>query len=189
MKSALYKETIYFKRGVNMKKLLSIILSTVLVFSIVSCGNKNSDTEVKNNTKDEGVESSAENETGKENSDSWGIKLYPEKVSATGLTLICRQSGGSPTGDLQTGSFYFIEKQVGNDWVEVDMIPSEYERAWTEEAWIIPMDSSVEWDVNWKDVYGELPEGSYRIAKKVHDFRKTADYDEKIYYADFEILG
>lgn len=173
-----------------MKKIIYLIISTILVFFIVSCGDNNSDHKVKdNNFKDETIssETSSENETKKENKNSWGIELTTENVTPTSLTLVCTQSGGSPTGDLETGSFYFIEEKVEDKWLAVEMIPSKYDIAWTEVAWIILMNETIKWEVNWKDIYGELSDGNYRIGKKVHDFRKTADYDEKIYYGDFEI--
>ena len=69
------------------------------------------------------------------------------------------------------------------------MLASEYERAWTDDAWIIPMNDGVEWEVNWKELYGELSVGYYRIGKNIIDFRDTGDYDEETYYANFEVLN
>lgn len=53
-------------------------------------------------------------------SDVWGIQLSARDVTPTGMTLICQQSGGEPTGDLHTGSYYSLEKKVKGDWVEVE---------------------------------------------------------------------
>ena len=119
----------------------------------------------------------------------WGISLSVENVSSTGLTLKCTQSGGRPKGELQTGSWFVLEiwtQEYG--WREVDYLPHEYEIAWTQEAWIIPMNDTCEWEVNWEWLYGELPEGKYRIGKEIMDFRDAGDYDSTIYYADFEIV-
>lgn len=118
---------------------------------------------------------------------NWGIQLTATNVTPTGLTLVCKQSGGQPTGGLQTGSFYWLEVQIDNEWVSVEMLPREYERAWTDEAWIIPMKDSVEWDMDWESLYGELPIGEYRIGKEIIDFRSTGDYDKNVYYAIFDI--
>jgi hypothetical protein len=125
----------------------------------------------------------------KEAIDTWGIQLTATKITSLGLTLLCNQSDGQPTGDLQTGSPYWLEVQIDNQWVSVEMLPSEYERAWTEEAWIIPMNDSAEWEVNWTELYGELPAGNYRIGKDIMDFKGSGDYDTNTYYANFELVN
>lgn len=125
---------------------------------------------------------------GDKRTETWGVGLNTKNITSTGLTLICYQSGGEPKGDLSTGSYYFLEEKNDNEWVPVEMQPSEYERAWTDEAWVIPMNNDVEWEVNWKELYGELSAGYYRIGKNIMDFRDTGDYDEETYYANFEIL-
>ena len=63
----------------------------------------------------------------------------------------------------------------------------EYDLAWTSEAWCIPANDTCEWEVNWEWLYGELPEGNYRIAKEIMDFRGTGEYDTAIHYAEFRI--
>ena len=118
----------------------------------------------------------------------WGITLAAENVTAGGLTIRCIQSGGSPTGELQTGSYYSLEQLVEGEWITVEYLPQEYDIAWTMEAWAILPDSEAKWDVNWEWLYGELPAGLYRIGKEVMDFRETADYDMAMFYAEFAIV-
>lgn len=121
--------------------------------------------------------------------DTWGIQLNATKITPTGMTLVCKQSGGKPTGELYTGSYYFLEESINEQWLPVEMLPSEYGLVWTDEAWIIPMNDIVEWEVDWELLYGELPDGKYRIGKEIMDFRSAGDYDEKIYYANFEVTN
>lgn len=123
----------------------------------------------------------------KENTDTWGIQLDARKVTPNGLTIVCSQSDGKPRGELQTGSFYCIQVERDDKWLDVEMLPSEYERAWTAEAWHIPMNDSIEWEVNWSNLYGELDGGKYRIGKEIMDFIATGDYDTRMYYADFDV--
>lgn len=123
----------------------------------------------------------------KEITDDWGIQLTATNVTSSKLILVCKQSGGEPTGDLQTGSYYFLEEHIDNEWLPVEMLPSEHKVAWTEEAWIIPMNDTTQWDVDWAWLYGELPVGDYRIGKEITDFRDTGDYVTKTYHANFEI--
>ena len=117
----------------------------------------------------------------------WGIALTAEDVSPTGLTLTCTQSGGSPTGELQTGSYYSLEVLEGESWTAVEQRPQEYDVAWTAEAWVIPMEDSVQWTVDWDWLYGSLPAGTYRLGKEITDFRDSGDYDKQMAYAQFTI--
>lgn len=125
-------------------------------------------------------------ETGKPE-DPWGVTLTAEEAAPTGLKLVCTQSGGAPTGELESGSWYSLEAERDGQWTAVEPLPQEYDVAWTMEAWPIPRDDAVEWPVDWVWLYGELPAGHYRLGKKLTDFRATGDYDEQIYYAEFEL--
>jgi len=42
---------------------------------------------------------------------------------------------------------YWFEVQIDNRWVSVETLPSEYDIAWTAEAYIIPMNDNTEWEV------------------------------------------
>ena len=117
----------------------------------------------------------------------WGITLSAESVTTSGLTLRCVQSGGEPSGELSTGSFYVLERKTETSWEAMEYAPQEYEIGWTSEAWIIPMNGDVTWDVNWVWFYGTLPEGAYRIGKNIMDWRAPGDYDQQMAYAEFEV--
>ena len=116
---------------------------------------------------------------------NWGITLSVENVTSSGLTLICTQSGGEPTGELDTGSDYHLLVLENDTWKDVPTVIEEY--GWTSEAYIIPMGGSREFEINWEWLYGKLPAGNYRIVKGFMDFRETGDYDIKTYFAEFEI--
>ena len=118
----------------------------------------------------------------------WGIHLTVEDVTAKGLTLICTQSGGEAQGELQTGSWYVIQKSENGIWKKVEYTEIEEELVgWTGEAWCIPKDSTVKWEVEWSWLYDELPAGKYRIGKEIMDFMETGRYDETVIYAEFTI--
>lgn len=119
--------------------------------------------------------------------DEWGLTFTVKDVTPTGCTAVFTQSGGTPTGDLQTGTFYALEQYKNGRWRAVEELPSEYGWAWEDLAYMIPKDKSTELEHKWEFMYGELPEGKYRIGKRVDDFRRTADYDKKMYWAYFEI--
>ena len=121
--------------------------------------------------------------------ESWGVTLEAVEVSPSGVTIRCSQSGGAPTGQLQTGSYYVLETKRGDVWEPVEMLPQEYDVAWTDEAWEIPMEGSVEWEIDWAWLYGKLEAGTYRVGKQIMDFRDTGDHDTAMYYAEFAIVS
>ena len=156
---------------------LTSILILVVLFTVGCSNTSNEAPQNPDNGRPEKIE------------DTLGIKLTTTKITPTGLTLVFNQSGGNPTGDLQTGSMYWLEVQTDNQWVSVETLPSENDVAWTAEAYIISMNDNTEWEVNWEWLYGELPKGNYRIGKEIMDFRGGGDYDNVTYYAYFEIVN
>lgn len=115
----------------------------------------------------------------------WGITLEAKDVTPSGMTLLCRQSGGNLTGDLETGEDYSLYVMEDGEWEEVEPIIDEY--GWNSVAWLIEEGGTREFEINWEWLYGELPEGTYRLDKTFMDFRGTADFDEKIYSVQFNI--
>ena len=121
----------------------------------------------------------------------WGIRLRVADVTPTGLTLICEQSGGNPTGELQTGPMFWLERHVDGEWKNVEQRQfgedTDVVYAFEDIAYILRKGSSRIWRIKWSNLYGDLPDGKYRIGKRITDFRGTGDYDTRIYYAGFEI--
>ena len=54
-------------------------------------------------------------------------------------------------------------------------------------AWIIPINDSCEWEINWEWLYGQLPAGKYRVGKEIMDFKGPGDFEKAVYYAEFVI--
>lgn len=134
---------------------------------------------------------SAENyKTGDEGFPDWGLALSVKDVTSTGLTLIVTQSGGEPTGELQTGEAYRLISLVDETWKVVEELPLPEGvdgRGWNSIAYLIPKESSREFEINWNWIFGELPPGTYRLIKEFMDFRGTANYDTFEYWVEFEI--
>ena len=113
------------------------------------------------------------------------MTLTAEDVTPNGLTLVCTQSGGAPTGEFQTGSRFWLEVYSESNWFPVkDDMEDVF---WTMEAWSIPRNKRVEWRVSWETLYGSLPTGHYRIGKEITDFRAGGDYDKYNCYAEFTV--
>ena len=119
--------------------------------------------------------------------ETWGITLTAENITSTSAALKCVQSGGEPTGELHTSSWFILENWTQKDgWKEMTYI-IDREIGWEDISWIIPMEGTVEWEINWEYLYGTIPAGKYRIGKEIMDFRGPGDFDEAIYFAEFEI--
>lgn len=119
----------------------------------------------------------------------FGITLEVDNVTANGLTIVCKHSGGENVAELHTGSYYVIQKRGIMGWRDVEYVLSkDYDYvAWTDEAPLIQKEGITQWDVNWEWLYGKLSAGEYRIGKEIMNFRGTRDYDKEMVYAKFII--
>ena len=119
--------------------------------------------------------------------EKWGVSLTVDGLTPSDAIIKCTQSGGEATGELHTGSWYILENWTQeNGWKEMPYI-IDGEISWNDIAWIIPMNDTMELEVNWEWLYGKLPVGKYRIGKSITDFRESGDYDTATYFVEFEI--
>lgn len=175
-----------------MEKLL--VLALLLALLLTGCGGGDSSGRTENDVSGQKVTGQAAtgqtagDVAAQAQEDEWGLVLAAEDVTDTGLTLRFVQSGGNPSGELETGSLYWLERETGDGWEKME--PLIEDLAWTTEAYLIAMDDETEMAVDWTALYGQLPPGSYRLGKSVMDFRDPGDYgdyDEKDYYAAFSL--
>ena len=153
----------------TVKKWITIILVIMLSCSLAGCGvlvGKQTNIPMPN---------------------KWGITLELQDITPVSLTMVCTQSGGEGIVELQTGRPYVIQKWKNGEWVDLDYIPPEYNIAWPMDAWPVEEGSTNTWEVNWEWLYGAIPNGKYRIGKEIMDFKGSGDYDNAIYFAEFEI--
>ena len=116
----------------------------------------------------------------------WGITVYAEDIRPTGLTLSIHQSGGQPTGQLQFGSDYILERLENGAWQPVP--PSvRGEIYWDSLAYLVTVDGECQQKILWEPLYGSLFSGTYRIRKSFQDFRDTSDFDTQTLSLVFEI--
>ena len=118
----------------------------------------------------------------------FGVELEAKNVTSEGMTLVCRQSdelaSEELSGQLQTGTPYFLEKKGADGWIVLDPVQ---DFGWQDIALLIPEGETVEWEIDWSKSYGTLPEGQYRIGKEIMEFRAPGDYDTVMYYVEFVI--
>lgn len=117
--------------------------------------------------------------------DKWGLTLYADDVTKTGMTLKYEQFGGNPTGELETGAWYKIETVVNGEWQDVKAKIDN--PVWNMIAYIIRKNDITEYEMDWEFLYGELPQGEYRLCKEISDFKVAGNYEKENYYAYFTI--
>lgn len=188
-----------FFEVMNMKKIITLVLCLVIALSMVGCGAKDTGngtpvaggadmTMVNDGVNTEKTqEATIEDEAFNPDTPDYGLTLTAKDITNSGLTLVFTQSGGNPTGELQTGSDFSIEVNENGYWKPVETIIPLEELAWTAEAYEIAKGGMLEMDISWIYFYGELQAGSYRIRKPIMDFRGTGDYDIDSVYVEFEI--
>ncbi len=114
-----------------------------------------------------------------------GLNLSLRGISATGATLVFNQyDRKAPTGSLQFGDDYVIERLRDGKWEEVPVVVvGNY--GFNAVAYVMAPGEATEKELDWEWLYGELEPGEYRISKGVDDFRGTGDYDKYTVYAYF----
>lgn len=165
-----------------MKKMFALVL--LLAMLLTGCGGTDSGGQTGNDTEGQDTTSQTDGDLTTQE-DPWGLVLAAENVTDTGLTLRFIQSGGEPSGELQTGSPYWLEREENGEWTAVEPLMEDV--AWDMMAYLISMDGETEMAVDWTVLYGQLPAGSYRLGKSVMDFRDAGDYDQKDYYVCFAV--
>ena len=93
------------------------------------------------------------------------VKLEIKEGTLTniGATVIITDKNENPYG---WGEPYFIEVDEGGLWARLKYLSNF---SWIEIAYALDENGQYEQKINWKDLYGELPPGNYRLGKNVYD--------------------
>lgn len=113
----------------------------------------------------------------------WGVTMYVENVTPTGLTLIMRQEGGEHRSSMEyDDTCYSIDVYRDGQWHEV---PTLVYAACPLEADSLMYHKTIRDDLNWERLYGQLAPGHYRIERDFFDYSiSLRDYQ---LYAEFII--
>lgn len=117
--------------------------------------------------------------------EDWGVTMTVTEADASGAVCVWERSGGSPSGELSTGSWFDVQKLEDGEWTSVPYAIDNV--GWTAEAILLPEDDVLEQPAAWEWLYGELPAGEYRFVREVMDFRETGNYDVEQIAAGFTV--
>ena len=117
---------------------------------------------------------------------AWNVTMTAETVSPTGGTFVLAQSETTLAGQFLTGRSYALELKNGEKWSIYPYAEGVTEQDYTAEAAMIPMGGSVRWTVDWTNLYGTLPEGTYRLVKPVMLLSESGE-ETHLIYAEFTI--
>lgn len=115
----------------------------------------------------------------------WGITMSASDITPTGVTLIISQSGGNITDTLITGPDFYLDVKTDNRW-EV-LKAKDGSNIWNFSAYSIPLNDSIEFEIDWINIYGVLTPGTYRLCKTVLDHYPTEDGHCYTYSIEFTI--
>ena len=116
-----------------------------------------------------------------------GLSFSLKNISSTGATLVFRQyDADAPKGELVFGDDYFIEVQRDGKWESVPVVIKN--AGFNAIAHMIFPEDSVEQEISWEWLYGELAPGEYRIGKGILESNESGDHQSYMIYAHF-ILG
>lgn len=91
------------------------------------------------------------------------MKIKEGTLTKTSATIVITDTNESPYG---YETWYRIDKKVNGEWKELQTISPAY---WTEQAFTVNKDGILELKANWKDIYGELEKGEYRLVKRHYE--------------------
>lgn len=117
--------------------------------------------------------------------EEWGITLSASDVAPTGMTVTYLWDGTDTGGSLEYGRAFTIEHYAGGKWEKVPYISDDVPE-FTEEAFLLTENETVT-KKGWEDIYGELPQGRYRLCTDFINYRAPGDSDTKTYYAYFTL--
>lgn len=116
----------------------------------------------------------------------WGITLSAEDITPTGLTAIFAPTTGEMTDNLTFVPERFVERLSGDEWVEVEVLDQEKKQLWNWGKIYTTPDESFKVRIEWEEIYGVLPAGTYRLGQMVMMNDNGLGWSHT-YYVEFEI--
>jgi hypothetical protein len=107
--------------------------------------------------------------------DKVSMTIKEGTLTKTGATVIIKDENENP---YNYEAWYRIDKNENGEWKELDAFA---EVCWIKTDYQVKEDGTLELEEIWKNIYGELEKGQYRLVKSVYED------DYKYFYAEFNI--
>ena len=131
------------------KKIIMVLLVFVTLLTITGCG-KSTKTELKDsNYKPTEIKN---------------VSVDISDISLTGATITIKDTNEKP---YIYGEWYRIEKEENGKWKELEVKDDKI--GFNDMGYEVNKDGIVKFTMDWKDLYGELSLGSYRVIKQVNN--------------------
>lgn len=158
-----------------MKKVYIVIILTIVLILII-CGiefftNSRHEEEQNTTTANENAvinENTLNNvsepiDTTNRTIDNVEMKIKDGTLTRTSATIEIVDKNEEPYG---YGEWFRIDKNENGEWKELKQINENF--IFTDVAYIPKEDGTIEINVNWGDLYGELENGEYRLVKELY---------------------
>ena len=113
------------------------------------------------------------------------LRFYAEDVENTGLTLKCETVDWDGEGELAVSEEFWLEEWDGNAYIRMEFAT---QREWDDEPTVLTAEKTAVWEINWENIYGQLPSGYYRIGRTVTLHTDSGQTQEMACYAKFRLL-
>lgn len=140
------------------KTILTVLLCGVMVLGLAGCGNSKNEFEIGNKSD---IKLSQNDVT---------MSIKDKTLTNTGATLVLTNNSDKI---FQYGNPYEIEIKKDGEWHKINV-----ELNFNLQAFYLKSNESKEIKLNWKQEYGKLAEGTYRIVKDF-DYEKEKGVFEK----------
>jgi hypothetical protein len=152
------------------KKIVKIGIAIVVVL-IVVCGVALAlNYGISSNMGKLEIEASSQNETKGCDEDTTdrtidkvSMTIKEGTLTKTGATVIIKDENKNP---YCYGAWFRIDKNENGEWKELDALAIV---DWKEIAYQVKEDGTLEMEEIWKNIYGELEKGQYRLVKSIYE--------------------
>ena len=93
-----------------------------------------------------------------------GVTMRRDNNTNKRIEFAVTQSGGTVDGDIFITPAYWIERKNGDKWEELPTLSGE-PAVWNAKEQVLERGSEITLGADFDMIYGELPEGEYRLAK------------------------
>ena len=117
----------------------------------------------------------------------WDVTMKVETVTPTGASISLTPSVPLLGGELEYESDYALERYENGEW---DAVERKGSANWSGSSYYLKDFVTVSHDLDWSELYGELPEGQYRIVKIIKlrtRTEATTTYNSHRVYAEFTL--